>query len=456
MERKTRKSYEIDMCNGPLFGKILLFTLPLMLSGILQLLFNAADVVVVGRFAGNEALAAVGSTGSLTNLLVNLFIGLSVGANVLVARYYGGKQEEEVSQTVHTAILVSMTGGILLAAIGIAAARPLLLLMDTPENVIEHSVLYMRIYFLGMPVMLMFNFGSAILRAIGDTRRPLFYLSIAGVINVALNLFFVISLHMGVAGVALATVLSQCVSTMLIIRCLMKSEGCFRLCFNKLHINWDKFGKIAAIGLPAGIQGSLFSISNVLIQSSVNSFGSVAMAGNTAGSNVEGFVYTSMNSVHQTAVSFTGQNLGGKKYDRINKILIECLLFVTAIGLIMGNGAFFFGKQILGFYSSDPQVVSYGLQRMAVICTFYCICGIMDVFVGSIRGLGYAVMPMIVSLLGACAFRVIWIYTVFQWNRSLHTLYISYPISWALTAGVHAVCFFIVRGRLTKNAEKKI
>ncbi len=370
MERKTRKSYEIDMCNGPLFGKILLFTLPLMLSGILQLLFNAADVVVVGRFAGNEALAAVGSTGSLTNLLVNLFIGLSVGANVLVARYYGGKQEEEVSQTVHTAILVSMMGGILLAAIGIAAARPLLLLMDTPENVIEHSVLYMRIYFLGMPVMLMFNFGSAILRAIGDTRRPLFYLSIAGVINVALNLFFVISLHIGVAGVALATVLSQCVSTMLIIRCLMKSEGCFRLCFNKLHINWDKFGKIAAIGLPAGIQGSLFSISNVLIQSSVNSFGSVAMAGNTAGSNVEGFVYTSMNSVHQTAVSFTGQNLGGKKYDRINKILIECLLFVTAIGLIMGNGAFFFGKQILGFYSSDPQVVSYGLQRMAVICTF--------------------------------------------------------------------------------------
>lgn len=251
MERKTRKSYEIDMCNGPLFGKILLFTLPLMLSGILQLLFNAADVVVVGRFAGNEALAAVGSTGSLTNLLVNLFIGLSVGANVLVARYYGGKQEEEVSQTVHTAILVSMMGGILLAAIGIAAARPLLLLMDTPENVIEHSVLYMRIYFLGMPVMLMFNFGSAILRAIGDTRRPLFYLSIAGVINVVLNLFFVISLHIGVAGVALATVLSQCVSTMLIIRCLMKSEGCFRLCFNKLHINWDKFGKIAAIGLPA-------------------------------------------------------------------------------------------------------------------------------------------------------------------------------------------------------------
>ena len=452
MEKKIQKSYEIDMCNGPLFGKILIFTLPLMLSGILQLLFNAADVVVVGRYAGNEALAAVGATGSLTNLLVNMFIGLSVGANVLVARYYGARQEKEVSETVHTAVLVSMVGGLLLAVIGILVARPLLLLMDTPEDVIGHSVLYMRIYFVGMPVMLMFNFGSAILRAIGDTRRPLLYLIIAGTINVILNLFFVIGFHLGVAGVALATVISQCVSTTLIIRCLMRSSGCFKLCLNKLRMNWDKFKKIAAIGLPAGIQGSLFSISNVLIQSSVNSFGSVAMAGNTAGSNVEGFVYTAMNSVHQTAVSFTGQNLGGKKYDRINKILIECLLFVSAIGLIMGNGAVLFGDTILGFYSPDPQVISYGMQRMSIICTAYFICGIMDVMVGSIRGLGYAVMPMIVSLLGACVFRVIWIYTVFQWNRSLNTLYISYPISWALTALAHVICFVIVR----KKIEKKV
>lgn len=452
MEKKIQKSYEIDMCNGPLFGKILIFTLPLMLSGILQLLFNAADVVVVGRYAGNEALAAVGATGSLTNLLVNMFIGLSVGANVLVARYYGARQEKEVSETVHTAVLVSMVGGLLLAVIGILVARPLLLLMDTPEDVIGHSVLYMRIYFVGMPVMLMFNFGSAILRAIGDTRRPLFYLIIAGTINVILNLLFVIGFHLGVAGVALATVISQCVSTTLIIRCLMKSSGCFKLCLNKLRMNWDKFKKIAAIGLPAGIQGSLFSISNVLIQSSVNSFGSVAMAGNTAGSNVEGFVYTAMNSVHQTAVSFTGQNLGGKKYDRINKILIECLLFVSAIGLIMGNGAVLFGNTILGFYSPDPQVISYGMQRMSIICTVYFICGIMDVLVGSIRGLGYAVMPMIVSLLGACVFRVIWIYTVFQWNRSLKTLYISYPISWTLTALAHVICFVVVR----KKIEKKV
>ncbi len=406
----------------------------------------------MGRYAGNEALAAVGATGSLTNLLVNMFIGLSVGANVLVARYYGARQEKEVSETVHTAVLVSMVGGLLLAVIGIFVAKPLLLLMDTPEDVIGHSVLYMRIYFVGMPVMLMFNFGSAILRAIGDTRRPLFYLTIAGVINVILNLFFVIGFHLGVAGVALATVIAQCVSTTLIIRCLMQSSGCFKLCLNKLQMNWDKFKKIAAIGLPAGIQGSLFSISNVLIQSSVNSFGSMAMAGNTAGSNVEGFVYTSMNSVHQTAVSFTGQNLGGKKYDRINKILIECLLFVSAIGLIMGNGVVLFGNTILGFYSPDPEVIAYGMQRMSIICTAYFICGIMDVLVGSIRGLGYAVLPMIVTLLGACGFRVIWIYTVFQWHRSLNTLYISYPISWTLTALAHMVCFVIVRRKIEKRS----
>ncbi len=451
MEKKKQKSYEIDMCNGPLLGKIMLFTLPLMLSGILQLLFNAADVIVVGRFAGNEALAAVGSTGALTNLLVNLFIGLSVGANVLVARYYGGKQEEEVSRTVHTSMLVSGVGGVILTLIGITAAKPLLLLMDTPENVIGHSVLYMRIYFVGMPVMLVFNFGSAILRAIGDTRRPLFYLIIAGVINVVLNLFFVIVMHLGVAGVALATVISQCVSTALIIRCLMQSEGCFKLSLDKLHMDWDKFKKIAAIGFPAGIQGSLFSISNVLIQSSVNSFGSVAMAGNTAGSNVEGFVYTAMNSVHQTAVSFTGQNLGGRRYDRIRVIVLECLLFVAVIGLVMGNGAVLLGHQILGFYSSDPEVIAYGLQRMKIICTLYFMCGMMDVMVGCIRGLGYAIMPMIVSLLGACVFRVIWIYTIFQWDRTLRTLYISYPISWGVTAAAHLVCFVVVFRKLRKS-----
>lgn len=449
--KKSKQTFEIDMCNGPLLSKMLLFTIPLILSGILQLLFNAADVIVVGQFAGKEALAAVGSTSSLTNLLVNLFIGMSVGVNVLVARYYGGKQDREVSETVHTAIVISIIGGILLAVLGIVLAEPLLTLMDTPSDVIQHSVLYMRIYFMGMPVMLLYNFGSAVLRAIGDTRRPLFYLTVAGVINVCLNLWFVISLHMGVAGVALATIIAQAVSAALIVKCLMQSEGCFKLYLDKLKINWDKLIRIARIGLPAGIQGSLFSISNVLIQSSVNSFGSVAMAGNTAASNIEGFVYTAMNAVHQTAVSFTGQNLGGKKFERISKILAECLILVTVIGLVMGNFAVLFGETLLRLYSSDVEVIAFGMKRLFIICTFYCLCGIMDVLVGSIRGLGYAIMPMIVSLLGACAFRMVWIYTIFQWNRSLETLYISYPVSWSLTALVHLICFIIVRKRLIQR-----
>ena len=297
---KEKKSFEIDMCTGPLLGKILLFTLPLILSGILQLLFNAADVVVVGRYAGNESLAAVGSTGSLTNLLVNVFIGLSVGVNVLVARYYGGKKEDEVSATVHTAMIISVAGGVFLTALGFVAAKPLLELMDTPENVIRLSVLYMRIYFAGMPVMLLYNFGSAVLRAIGDTRRPLFYLIIAGVINVCLNLCFVVGFHMGVAGVALATVISQCVSAGLIVRCLMRSEGCFQFSFSRLKMDWEKFGRIARIGLPAGVQGALFSVSNVLIQSSVNSFGAVAMAGNTASQQYVGGFFPSPDLVVQT------------------------------------------------------------------------------------------------------------------------------------------------------------
>lgn len=449
--KKSRQTFEIDMCNGPLLPKMLLFTIPLILSGVLQLLFNAADVIVVGQFAGNEALAAVGSTSSLTNLLVNLFIGMSVGVNVLVARYYGGKQDGEVSETVHTAIVISVLGGVLLAVIGIVLAKPLLTLMDTPEDVIKHSVLYMRIYFMGMPVMLLYNFGSAVLRAIGDTRRPLFYLSIAGVINVCLNLWFVISLHMGVVGVALATIISQAVSAVLIVRCLIQSEGCFRLYPEKLKISWDKLIRIARIGLPAGIQGSLFSISNVLIQSSVNSFGSVAMAGNTAASNIEGFVYTAMNAVHQTAVSFTGQNLGGKRFDRISKILAQCLMLVTIIGLVMGNAVVLFGEPLLGLYSSDTEVITYGQKRLLYICTIYCMCGIMDVLVGSIRGLGYAIMPMIVSLLGACAFRVVWIYTIFSWNRTLETLYTSYPVSWTLTALVHLICYIIVKKKLVNK-----
>lgn len=444
-----KKTYEMDMCNGPLLGKILIFSGPLILSGILQLLFNAADIVVVGRFTGSHALAAVGSTSALINLLVNLFIGLSIGTNVLVARYYGAKKEKEVSRTVHTSIMTAILGGILMIFVGVVLARPLLEMMGTPDNVISHSVLYMRIYFIGMPAFMIYNFGAAILRAIGDTQRPLYFLMIAGVINVIFNLIFVIVFHMGVAGVATATVISQIISAFLILNCLTHIEGMCHLDLKKLKIHSDKLIQMLKIGLPAGMQGVVFSISNVLIQSSVNSFGSIAMAGNTAASNIEGFVYTSMNAIYQTALSFTSQNMGAGNYKRINQILLRCLVIVSVIGLLLGNGAYLFGRQLLGIYSSDPQVIEFGLSRMAIISCTYFLCGIMDVMVGSIRGLGYSVMPMIVSLTGACAFRVLWIFTIFQWQHTLFILYISYPISWILTAGVHILCYRHVHKKLS-------
>ena len=453
---RQRKSYEMDMCSGPLMGKLLVFALPVMLSGVLQLLFNAADIVVVGQYAGSDSLAAVGSTGSLVNLLTNIFIGLSVGTNVLTARYYGAGKKRDVEETVHTAILTSVISGLILVVIGMLLAEPLLLAMGSPEDVLKKSALYLRIYFLGMPVMMLYNFGSAILRAIGDTRRPLYFLTIAGVVNVVLNLIFVIGFHMDVAGVAAATVISQCVSAFLIIRCLIREDGACRLELKKLRIKKDKLLGIVRIGLPAGMQGAIFSLSNVMIQSSINSFGSVAMAGNTAGSNIEGFIYTAMNSFYQTSISFTSQNYGARKYDRINRILYCCLLYVALVGIVSGNLVYFLGDRLLRIYSPDPEVIQYGLRRMSIICTTYALCGIMDTIVGSIRGLGYAVMPMIVSLLGACGFRILWIFTVFASHRTLETLYISYPVSWLITGTAHIVCFLIVRRRLGREAEESV
>ncbi len=442
-----KKSYEIDMCNGPLLGKILMFAIPLMLSSILQLLFNAADVVVVGRFTGSTALAAVGSTSSLINLLVNLFMGVSVGANVLVARFYGARDEENIQQTIHTAILTAVIGGVALIFAGVLLASPLLTLMGTPDDVLSQSVIYMRIYFCGMPAFMLYNFGAAILRAIGDTKRPLYFLILAGIVNVVLNLFFVIVFGMGVAGVALATIISQFISAALIIRCLVKNDGMCRLYFSKLRINKSKLVFMLRIGIPAGLQGVIFNVSNVLIQSSINSFGSVVMAGNTAASNIEGFVYVSMNSLHQTALSFTGQNMGAGKYKRIDTLLFECIVIVSIIGIVMGNGAYLMGSHLLSIYSADPEVIKYGLIRLSFIATMYFLCGAMDVFAGAIRGIGYSVLPMTVSLVGACAFRVIWIFTIFRFWHTLTSLYISYPISWALTAVAHFVCYMIVRKR---------
>lgn len=448
MRKNNAKKYEIDMCNGSLFKKILIFYIPLMLSGVLQLLFNAADIVVVGRFAGSHALAAVGSTSALINLLVNLFIGLSVGANVLVARFYGAGLKRDLSEMVHTAIMTSLVAGCFLAVVGIFVARPALQLMGTPADVIDHSVLYMQIYFAGMPVMMAYNFGAAVLRAVGDTKRPLYYLLIAGVINVILNLICVIIFHMGVAGVAIPTVISQAVSAWLVLRCLIHTDSDYRLDLKQLRIVPEKMWKMVQIGIPAGLQGALFSISNVLIQSSVNSFGSIAMAGNTAASNIEGFIYTSMNALYQTSISFTGQNYGAHNYKRIGRILVICEGLVILVGLVMGNTAYLFGDTLLRLYTTEAEVISYGMLRLSFIASTYALCGMMDVIVGSLRGIGYSLMPMFVSLTGACLFRVVWIYTVFQRNHQLETLYISYPISWTLTFAVHLICFLIVFRKL--------
>lgn len=444
-------SYEIDMCNGPVFSKILRFSIPLMLSGMLQLFFNAADIVVVGRFAGPTALAAVGATGALINLIVNVFIGLSVGTNVLVARYYGARDMKNLFETVHTSVLTSLIGGTCLIVLGIVLAEPMLTLMGTPEDVLPQAALYMRIFFLGMPAMMLYNFGAAILRSVGDTKRPLYFLALSGLVNVALNLVLVLVFHLGVAGVAIATAVSQVIAAVLVALCLIRSDAPYRLELRRLHIYKSKLLEMIKIGLPAGMQGAVFSISNVLIQSSINLFGSTAMAGSTAASNIENFVYTAMNAFHQTALSFTGQNIGGKRYERVGKIAGVSILCVTAVGVVLGGGAYLAGGALLSIYTSDPAVVQFGLQRMLFVCLPYFICGIMDTLVGSLRGMGYSVMPMIISLTGACAFRVIWIMTVFQMDQTLPTLFLSYPVSWLLTAAAHFVCYLIVHRRLMRK-----
>ncbi len=453
---RANKKYEMDMCSGSILGKILMFSLPLMCSSILQLLFNAADIIVVGRFAGDNSLAAVGSNSALINLLTNLFMGLSVGANVLVARYYGAKQEEDLSETIHTAMFLSIFSGVLLTIVGLLGAEKLLIWMKTPEDVLLLAVLYLRIYFLGMPAMMIYNFGSAIMRAVGDTQRPLYYLTFAGVINVILNLIFVVVFRMDVAGVAIATVISQTISAYLIMRCMMQKDSSVHLDLRLLRVNSDKCKRIMQIGLPASFQGMIFSFSNVIIQSSVNSFGAVVVAGNSAAANIEGFVYVAMNAFHQAAISFTGQNVGAAKYERVNKILYASEFCVLFVGILLGNIAVYFGYPLLSMYTSSPEVMEAGMKRLQMICAPYALCGMMDVMVGVLRGLGYSIMPMIVSLIGACGLRLLWIFTFFQ-TAPFHTttsLYLTYPVSWFITFLSHVVCFIIVRRKLAKKWGK--
>lgn len=458
MQKKLKKDYTIDMCNGPILKKMLVFSIPLMCSSVLQLLFNAADIVVVGNFAGDNSLAAVGSNTALIGLLTNLFVGLSIGANVLAAKYYGAKDEKNLAEAVNTSILLSIISGIILTIIGLAGARRILIWMQTPDEVLDLAATYLRICFLGMVPTMVYNFGSAILRSVGDTKRPLYYLFGAGIVNVILNLFLVVILKLDVAGVAIATVISQCISAGLIIRCLRHEEGGIHLDIHRLHLDKKIFVEILEIGLPAGFQGILFSLSNVIIQSSVNSFGATVMAGNSAAANVEQFVYFAMNAFYQSTISFTSQNYGAKNYHRIKKILLTGQFCVITVGIVFGNLVVLFGRPLLELYTSSEEVIQAGMVRFGIVARTYALCGIMDVMVGALRGIGYSVMPMIVSLMGACVFRLVWIATIFHMDRfhSVQVVYDSYPISWIVTNIVHIICFMWAMKKIMREHEEDI
>ena len=447
----NRSSHELDMVNGSILPKLLIFALPLAGSSILQLLFNAADVVVLGRYVGSNALAAVGSTGSLTSLIVNLFIGISIGVNVIISNTYAAGKYEEVSEIVHTSIATSVVCGAFLVIVGFIVIEPMLHLMGFPEEVLPLSRQYLLIYFCGMPFIMLYNFGAAIMRSVGDTKRSLIYLTIAGVTNVILNLFFVIVLKMGVAGVALATTISNGISAGLVTRALIMEDSCLHLDLKKLNLNRNTVFKIAKIGIPAGLQSVCFSLSNVIIQSSINSFGAVVMAGNSAAANLEGFYYAAMHSIYNASITFTGQNYGARKYSRINKVYLNAILALAIIAAIFSPLFYFAGPQLLSLYNTDPQVIQAGMIRMTVFACTYYICGLMDVSSGISRGLGYGLPPTLISLGGSVAFRIIWVSTVFAATRDYMMLLIGYPISWALTSAAHYIFFRIVRRRFPKE-----
>ena len=433
--------YEIDMVNGSIMDKLISFALPLMISGILQLAFNAVDIIVVGQFSGSKSLAAVGSTTALINVFVNLFMGISLGANVLAARFYAAGKDKEMSKTVHTAIMIALISGIVMGVVGVIFARGALEIMGTPDDVIGLSTIYMRIYML-------YNYGAAILRAVGDTKRPLIFLIISGCINALLNLFFVIVCKLDVAGVAIGTIVSQFVSSVLVLYCLSKADTSYKLCFNKLAIDKEYMLQIFQVGIPAGIQSTVINISNAMLQSSVNSFGSIAMAGYTAANNILGFLYVSVNSITQACMSFTSQNYAVGKQKRMDRVLIDCLFLTTAVALVMGSASYIFGTQILGIYTSNSEVIKSGLEIISITTIPYFLCGIMDLFPGALRGMGYSTVPMILSIIGTVGVRIIWIYGLFPSHRSLFFLFISYPGSWIATIIMQAICYMFVRNKV--------
>ena len=439
------------MCSGPIMPKLISFSIPLMLSGILQLMFNAVDIVVVGKFSGSLALAAVGSTTALINVFTNLFIGISLGANVLSARFYASGRTKEMSETVHTSIALALISGILMALVGLGFARSALELMGTPADVIGQSALYMRIYFMGMPFFMLYNYGAAILRSVGDTKRPLLFLIISGVINAVLNMILVICFHLDVAGVAIATVVSQMISCVLVLRCLYRSEGSYQLRFSRLTLKWVYLKQIFQVGIPAGLQSTVINFSNALLQSSVNSFGSVAMAGYTAANNIFGFLYAAANSVTQACMSFTSQNYGVGKLKRMDKVLIHCMILTVGISLTLGCGAYVFGPELLKIYTDEAEVIRCGMEILSFTTVPYFFCGIMDLSPGALRGMGHSAVPMILSVIGTVGMRIIWIFMIFPAHRSLEVLFISYPASWIATIILQVGCFLIVRKKVHRT-----
>ena len=442
------------MCNGSIMDKLISFSLPLMVSGILQLAFNAVDIIVVGRFSGSQALAAVGSTTALINVFTNLFIGISLGANVLAARFYAAGKDREMSETVHTSITLALISGITMAVIGVLLAKWALEIMGTPDDVIGQSALYMRIYFMGMPFFMLYNYGAAILRAIGDTKRPLIFLIISGIANAALNMILVILFHMGVAGVAIGTIISQLISCVLVLTCLYRSEGSYQLRFSKLKINGAYMEQIFQVGVPAGIQSTVINLSNALLQSSVNSFGSIAMAGYTAANNMLGFLYMSVNSITQACMSFTSQNYGVGKLKRMDKVLRDCAILSISIAAVLGGLAYSFGPQILTVYTSDPKVINCGMEILAYTSITYFLCGIIDLFPGALRGMGYSAVPMVLSVIGTVGTRIVWVFGIFPNHRSLSVLFVSYPVSWIITIVLQVVCFYFVRKRVHQKEKR--
>ncbi|MDO4938438.1 MAG: MATE family efflux transporter [Lachnospiraceae bacterium] len=445
------KQYEIDMTHGPIFVKLIQFAVPLMLSSMLQLLFNAVDVIVVGRFVGSQALAAVSSNTSLINIFTTLFIGISLGVNVVVAQHFAVNDEKNVSETVHTAILSAIISGFAIGILGICIGRKLLIIMGVPDDVIELSALYLKIYFIGMPFFMVYNFGAAVLKAIGDTKRPLLFLLIAGIINAVFNVYLVVRWNLGVAGVAISTITSQFISCVLVVITLLKSDASYRLIPKRLRINVQILKKILSIGVPAGLQSMVVNIANATIQSNINSFGSLAMAGYGVYMNVNGFIYVTVNAVTQTAMTFVGQNYGIKDLKRVDKICAQCVLLSFIGGEIVGGIIWFFGPAICGIYSKDAQVAEIALSIIPLMALPYGLCGIMDTLPGCMRGMGYSTVPMLIHLFGVVIFRYIWMGTAFKISHTLEVLILSFPISWVITSILQFIAFMIVRKKVRKK-----